>query len=109
MIQIDEYTQMYESAKEAWRYAHRDFRSNFVSWMEALFYVQVMDYLEDKQPDMLMREEFRLNCECIFNDNKELYDEAGLTYYDLYNSREMQEVLENRNNLYLKDEPDGDE
>ena len=47
MIQIDEYTQAYESYKEEWRYAHRDFHSNFVSWMEALFYMQVMDYLED--------------------------------------------------------------
>jgi len=72
--------------------------------MEALFYMQVMDYLEDKEPDMLMREEFRLNCERIFNNNKELYDKAGLTYYDLYNSHEMQEILENRNNLFLKDD-----
>ena len=108
MIQIDEYTQAYESYKEEWRYAHRDFHSNFVSWMEALFYMQVMDYLEDKEPDMLMREEFRLNCERIFEKDKELYEKAGLTYYDLYNSHDMQEILENRNNLFLN-ELDNDE
>ena len=109
MIQIDEYTQMYESSKEAWRYAHRDFYAGFSNWMEHYFYMQVMDYLEDKEPDMLMREEFRLNCERIFEKDKELYEKAKLSYYDLYNSHEMQEVLENRNNLFLKDEPDGDE
>jgi hypothetical protein len=71
--------------------------------MEALFYMQVMDYLEDKKPDELMREEFRLNCERIFEKDKELYDKAGLTYYDLYNSHDMQEILENRNNLFLNE------
>lgn len=65
--------------------------------------MQVMDYLEDKEPDMLMREEFRLNCERIFEKDKELYEKAGLTYYDLYNSHDMQEILENRNNLFLNE------
>ena len=65
--------------------------------------MQVMDYLEDKEPDMLMCEEFRLNCERIFEKDKELYDKAGLTYYNLYNLHEMQEILENRNNLFLNE------
>lgn len=104
MIQIDEYTQAYESYKEEWRYAHRDFHSNFVSWMEALFYMQVMDYLEDKEPDMLMREEFRLNCERIFEKDKELYEKAWLNYYWLYNSHELQDILEERNNLHYHDD-----
>ena len=85
------------------REARRGFLWNFQQGMEGYYYMQVMDYLEDKRPDELMRETFRLNCERIFEKDKELYEKAWLNYYWLYNSHELQEILEERNNLFLNE------
>lgn len=92
------------SPSENRREARRWFLWNFQQGMEGYYYMQVMDYLEDKKPDELMRETFRLNCEHIFEKDKELYEKAWLNYYWLYNSHELQEILEERNNLYPNDE-----
>ena len=65
--------------------------------------MQVMDYLEDKKPDELMRETFRAFCDQTFEKDKEIYEKAWLNYYWLYNSHELQEILEERNNLFLNE------
>ena len=103
-MQIINYDIREVSLSENRREAGRQFLWNFQQGMEGYFYMQVMDYLEDKEPDMLMREEFRLNCERIFEKDKELYEKAWLNYYWLYNSRELQEILEERNNLHSNDD-----
>ena len=58
-----------------------------------------MCYLENHTPDDLMREDFRLNCERIYDEMPQLH--TYKSYYDLYNSSELQEILEARNDLYL--------
>ena len=94
------------SPSENRREARRWFLWNFQQGMEWYYYMQVMDYLEDQRPNELMRETFRAFCETTFEKDKELYEKAWLNYYWLYNSHELQEILEERNNLYPNDDND---
>lgn len=105
-MQIINYDVREIAPSENRREARRWFLWNFQQGMEGHYYMQVMDYLEDKKPDELMRETFRLNCERIFEKDKELYEKAWLNYYWLYNSHELQEILEERNSLYPNDDED---
>lgn len=65
------------------------------------FYWRVMCFLDKHEPDTLMREDFRANCERIYEEIPDL--KIYYTYNDLYNSHELQEILEAWNDLYLND------
>ena len=78
-----------------------DYAWEYRRGLQSEFFRRVMCFLDKHEPDTLMREDFRLNCERIFNEIPEL--DKYYTYYDLYNSHELQEILEAWNNLYPND------
>lgn len=89
-----------------WNEVLNDYAKTSQEGLVAEYYWRVMRYLENHTPDDLMREDFRLNCERIYDEMPQLHSHKF--YYDLYNSRELQEILEARNNLFL-DELDNNE
>ena len=81
----------------------RSYKRNFFHWAEALFYYRVMEYLDWHEPRELLREEFRMNCQRIYDEDKELYERAWLTYEYLYwnDDWELHEILEARADCFL--------
>ena len=87
--------------QEHWNDMIHDYSKTSIEWLKAEFYWRVMCFLDKHQPDELMREDFRLNCERIYEEVEWL--KTHVTYYDLYNWKELQEILEAWNDLYLND------
>ena len=87
---------------EHWNEVLHDYAKTSQEWLVAEYYWRVMCYLEKHNPSELMREDFRLNCERIYEEIPGL--KVIKSYYDLYNSHELQEILEAWNDLYLNDE-----
>lgn len=84
--------------QEHWNDMIHDYSKTSIEWLKAEFYWRVMCFLDKHQPDELMREEFRLNCERIYEEIPGLA--TVIPYYDLYNSNDMQDILQDRNDLY---------
>lgn len=91
---------------EHWNEVLHDYAKTSQEGLVAEYYWRVMCYLEKHNPSELMREDFRLNCERIYEEIPGL--KVIKSYYDLYNSHELQEILEAWNDLFI-DELDNDE
>lgn len=89
------------SNKESYEYDRECYRINYRHWLEWKFYWQVMTYLNHHRPDELMREEFRANCEAIYEKDEAEYKAYNITYDSLYNSHEMQSILEKWNDCFI--------
>lgn len=87
---------------EHWNEVLHDYAKTSQEGLVAEYYWRVMCYLEKHNPSELMREDFRLNCERIYNEIPGLA--TVIPYYDLYNSGDMQDILQDRNDLYPNDE-----
>lgn len=78
-----------------------EFRQDYKNWLASIFFFKVMNYLSGHRPDELDRDTFRLNCERIYNEDKDKYDKfVSLTYYNLFNDPKMQEILELWNDAF---------
>ena len=88
--------------QEHWNEVLHDYAKTSQEGLVAEYYWRVMCYLEKHEPETLMREDFRLNCERIYEEIPGL--KVIKSYYDLYNSKEMQDILQDRNDLYSNDE-----
>ena len=66
-----------------------------------------MEYLDEKKPDELLKDEFKAHCMYIYEHDVHLYKVVWIKFEDLMDSHDLQEILEDRNNLYL-DELDND-
>ena len=103
MKQIDEYTYQYESKQEAWRDDKKDRLSLWRHWLEWRFYYLVMEYLDNKRPDELLRDEFNAQLEYIYEHDKVFYEVAWIKYDDLVKSHYLQKILEDWNDLFLNE------
>lgn len=80
--------------------------SDYVAWMKAIFYLDIIEFLEYQNPKELMRETLRAKCEEIYETHKEIYELLEISYYDLYNDKQLQEILEAWNDLHINDDED---
>lgn len=91
---------------EAWdkRYdLEKWFHDDYVLWMRALFYGDLMDYLKYKNPGELTLVEFRAKCEQIYEDHKSVYELLEISYKDLYDDKQLYEILEAWDDLHSND------
>ena len=105
MKQINEYLNVYDHWDHR-RDLHKWLHWDYVAWMKAIFYLDIIEFLEYQNPKELMRETLRAKCEEIYENHKEIYDMLEISYYDLYNDKQLQEILEARNDLHINDDED---
>ena len=108
MKQIDEYTYQYESKQEAWRDDKKDRLSLWRHWLEWRFYYLVMEYLDEKRPDELLKEEFKTHCMYIYEHDVHLYKVVWIKFEDLMDSHYLQKILEDWNDLFLNELDEND-
>ena len=104
MKQIDETTYQYDSKQEEWKDDMKERLSWRRHWLKCRFYYLVMEYLDEKRPDELLKDEFKAHCMYIYEHDVHLYKVVWIKFEDLMDSHELQEILEDRNDLYLNDE-----
>lgn len=109
MKQLDEFTYQYDNHAEAWKDEMKEYLSLWRQWLRWRFFYLVMEYLDNKTPEYLMRDEFNAQLEYIYEHDKVLYQVAWITLDDLKKWHELQNILEDWNDLYPNNEPDGDE
>ena len=83
-----------------WQERLESYAEEYQKWLRAEFYRRVMDYLTDKQPDELLRDDYNANIENIYNKIKEEEPRFMWTLDELNKDREMQDILEMWNNMY---------
>ena len=83
-----------------WQERLESYAEEYQKWLRAEFYRRVMDYLTDKQPDELLRDDYNANIENIYNKMKEEEPRFMWTLDELNKDREMQDILEMWNNMY---------
>lgn len=82
-----------------WQERLESYAEEYQKWLRAEFYRRVMDYLTDKQPDELLRDDYNANIENIYNKIKEEEPRFMWTLDELNKDREMQDILELLNNM----------
>ena len=101
---------MLDRYKEHRKEMKKDYLSEWKDWLKSRFLYLVMEYLDDKTPDTLMRDDFNAQLEYIYQHDHVFYTVVWLKFEDLRDSREVQWILEAWNDLYLDtNEPDNDE
>ena len=105
MNNINWLTYQYDKS-DKWYDLHKRLRDDYVLWMRAIFYLDVMEFLKYQKPKELMRETFRAKCEEIYDTHKEIYDMLEITYKDLYDDKQLYEILEAWNDLPNDDDED---
>jgi len=93
---------------EDYEYDRECYRINYREWLKWKFYWQVMTYLNNHRPNELMREDFRVNCEAIYEKDRAEYEAFNISFDDLFwNKSDMQSILEKWNDCFmLEDEED---
>ena len=86
----------------------KEYLSLWRQWLRWRFFYLVMEYLDEKRPDELLKDEFKAHCMYIYEHDSVLYKVAWIKFEDLMDSHDLQDILEDRNNLFL-DELDNHE